>query len=81
MEKCTMLMMRSGKRQMTEGMELQIKDEIKTLREKNYKHLGIIGSRHHQTRGRWKKKNKKSISGERVNSTKLNYIARISWKG
>ena len=42
-EKCTMLVMKSGKRQLTDGMELPNKDKIKTLTEnETYKYLGIL---------------------------------------
>ena len=42
-EKCTMLVMKSGKRQLTDGMELSNKDKIKTLAEnETYKYLGIL---------------------------------------
>ena len=44
-EKCTMLVMKSGKRHMTDGIELPNQDKIRTLVEKEtYKYLGI-----HQT--------------------------------
>ena len=42
-EKCAMLIMKSGKRQLTDGMELPNKDKIKTLAEnETYKYLGIL---------------------------------------
>ena len=42
-EKCAMLVMKSGKRQLTDGMELQDQDKIRTLGEnKTYKYLGIL---------------------------------------
>ena len=42
-EKCTMLVMKSDKRQLTDGMELPNKDKIKTLLEnETYKYLGIL---------------------------------------
>ena len=40
-EKCTMLVMKSGKRHLTDGMELLNQDKIRTLGEK-YKYLGIL---------------------------------------
>ena len=41
--KCAMLIMKSGKRQMTEGIELPNKERIRTPREKEiYKHLRIL---------------------------------------
>ena len=43
MEKCNMLIMKSGKRQMTEGTELPNQDKIRAIREKEpYKYLGIL---------------------------------------
>ena len=42
-EKCAMLVMKSGKRQLTDGMELPNKDKIKTLAENGtYKYVGIL---------------------------------------
>ena len=42
-EKCVMLVMKSGKQQLTDGMELLNKDKIKTLAEnETYKYLGIL---------------------------------------
>ena len=42
-EKCAMLVMKSGKRQLTNGMELPNQDKIKTFTEnENYKYLGIL---------------------------------------
>ena len=42
-EKCAILVMKSGKRQLTDGMELPNKDKIKKLAEnETYKYLGIL---------------------------------------
>ena len=42
-EKCAMLVMKSGKRHLTEGMELPNEDKIRTLGEnETYKYLGIL---------------------------------------
>ena len=42
-EKCAMLVMKSGKRQLTDGMQLPNKDKIKTLAGNDtYKYLGIL---------------------------------------
>ena len=42
-EKCAMLVMKSGKRHLTDGMELPNKDKIKTLAEnETYKYMGIL---------------------------------------
>ena len=42
-EKCAMLVMKSGKRHLTDGMELPDQDKIRTFGEKEmYKYLGIL---------------------------------------
>ena len=42
-EKCAVLVMKSGKRHLTDGMELPNQDKIKTLAEnETYKYLGIL---------------------------------------
>ena len=42
-EKCAMLVMKSGKRQLTDGMKLPNQDKIRTLGVKEtYKYLGIL---------------------------------------
>ena len=42
-ENCTMLVMKSGKRHLTDGIELPNQDKIKTLAEnETYKYLGIL---------------------------------------
>ena len=42
-EKCAMLVMKSGKLQLTDGMELPNKDEIKTLAEnETYIYLSVL---------------------------------------
>ena len=42
-EKCAMLVKKSGKRHLTDGMELPSQDKIRTLREKEtYKYSGIL---------------------------------------
>ena len=61
-EKCAMLVMKRGKWQLTDGMELSHKDKIKTLAEnETYKYLGIFGGLHHQTSGN-ERKNSERIS-------------------
>ena len=43
LEKCAMLVMKSGKRHLTDGMELLNKEKIRTPGEKEtYKYLGIL---------------------------------------
>ena len=42
-EKCAMLVMKSGKQHRTDGMDLLNQNKIRTLGEnKTYKHLGIL---------------------------------------
>ena len=44
-EKCVMLVMKSGKQHLTDRMELPNQDKVRTLREKEtYKYLGIMGN-------------------------------------
>ena len=43
MEKCAMLIMKSGKRETMEGIEVPIQERIRMFGEKeNYKNLGIL---------------------------------------
>ena len=61
-EKCTMLVMNSGKQHMVKGVELPNQVVIRTLKEKEtYKYLRDIGSWHHQTTGN-ERKNLKRVS-------------------
>ena len=65
-EKCAMLVMKSGKRQLTDGMELSNKDKIKNARRKrNLQILGHLGGWHHQTSG-----NKGKIQKEYLRRTR-----------
>ena len=42
-KKCAMLVMKKGKKEITEGIELPSQDKIRKLEEKeNYKYLGIL---------------------------------------
>ena len=42
-EKCALFVMKSGKRNLTDGIELPNQDKIRTLAEnETYKHLGIL---------------------------------------
>ena len=67
-EKCTMLFMRNGKRQIMKGIELLNPEKIRMLGEKKtYKFLGIFES---DTIKVEIKELKKSISGERENYPK-----------
>ena len=86
-EKCTTLIMKSGKEQMTEGIELPNQEKIRTLEEKEtYNYLKILEAdtikyaEMKENMQRWKKKDFKNTSGERENYSKPNYIAEISSK-
>ena len=72
-EKCAMLIMKGGKRHITEGIDLPNREKIRTLGEKEI--LGNIGSGYRQTSRDERKNLKKSISGERESFSKQNYIA------
>ena len=63
-EKCAMLLMKSGKRHLTDGMELPNQDKIRTLGEnETYKYLGILEADTIK-QVQMKTKFKKNISGE-----------------
>ena len=64
--------MRSSKRHMTDGIELQNQDKIRTLGEKETdKYLGIL----EDDTLRWKKKLLKNISGRLESYWRQNYVA------
>ena len=80
-EKGNIVIIRTEKWHMTEGIELPNKETSECSGKKlNLQVHGNIGSGHHQTKWKWKKKFKKSISGERGNYWKPNHIAEISSK-
>ena len=63
-EKCAILIMKSGKRHLTDGMELPNHDKIKKLAEnETYKYLGILEADTIKQVER-KEKNSKRISQE-----------------
>ena len=74
-EKCVMLIMKSGKRQMTEEIERRNQENIRTLEEKEtYKYLGILEVdtiKHAEIKE--KNEKKKTLENE-----KPNYIVEIS---
>ena len=74
-EKCAIPVMKSGKQQLADGMELPNQDKIKTLTEsETYKYLAILEAdtiKHVEM----KKKFKKNISGELINYSRQNSIA------
>ena len=71
-EKCALLVMKSGKHHLTDGIEVLNQDKIRTVRKKgNLKILGDTGSWDHQKE--MKEKIKKEYSRQ-------NYIAETLWK-
>ena len=76
-EKCAMLVMKSGKQQLTDGMELPNEDKIKTLAEnETYKYLGIEEADTIK-QVEMKEKIPKNIAGELENHSRQNSIAEI----
>ena len=74
-QKCAMLVMKSNKRQLTDGMQLPNEDKIKTFAEnKTYKYLGILEADTIK-QVEMKEKFKKIISGELENYSRQNSIA------
>ena len=74
-EKCSMLVMKSGKQQLTDGMELPNQDNIKTLAEnETYKYLGILEADTIKKSGNERQNSKRNISVElkKLLETKLN---------
>ena len=79
-EKCAMLVMKSGKRHLTDEMELTNKDKIKTLAEnETYKYLGILEADTIK-QAEMKEKSRKNISEELENYSRQNSIAETSSK-
>ena len=73
--KCAMLIMKSGKRRTTEGIELPNKEKNRILGEKEtYKYLGILEADTIKQVKMEEKILKKSISGERESYSKPKYI-------
>ena len=63
-ERCAMLVMKSGKQHRIDGMELPNQDKIRTLAEnETYKYLGILEADIHQTSGD-ERQNSRRISQE-----------------
>ena len=70
LEKCAMLLMRSGKRQITEGIKFPIRERFRTLGEKEiYKCLGILAAyiiKHTDTKEKIRSQTNEQISGNQV---------------
>ena len=80
-EKCAMLIMRSGKWQTTEGIELPNQERIRTRGEKeNYKYLGILETSIIKQVKMKEKRKRKSISDERKRFSNTSSVAGISSK-
>ena len=74
-EKCAMLIMKSGKRHRTDRTELPKQDMIRTLGQKEpYKYLEILEADTIK-KWRWKKKLRKNISGQPYSYSRQNYVA------
>ena len=69
-EKCAMLGVKSGKRHLTDGMEIPNQDKIRMLREKEtYKYLGILDGNTIK-----QKKSRKNITEEQESYTQKKNI-------
>ena len=73
-EKCAMLVMKSSKWHLTDGMELPNKDKIKTLGEKKPTNTWGYWKLTLSNKRSWKKKLRKNISGEPESYSRQNYI-------
>ena len=77
-----MVILKSRKRQITEGIQLSNQEKIRTLWEKEtYEYFGILEVDTIKQVEMKKKKIKKKISEERENYSKPNCIAKISSNG
>ena len=75
-----MLVMKSGKRHMTDGMELPNHDKIRTLEEnETYNYLGILEADTIK-KWKWKARPENNITGERENYLRQNSPAETSSK-
>ena len=74
-EKCAILVMKSGKQHLTDRMELPNQDKIRKLREKETcKYLGILEADTIKQVETKEEKIRKSISGELKSYTRQSYI-------
>ena len=75
-EKCAMLVMKSGKQQLTDGMEQPNQDKIRTLAEnETYKYLGILRVTS-WNKWKWKTNFKNNITGELESYSRHSYLAK-----
>ena len=74
-EKCALLVMKSGKQHLTDGMEILNQDKIRPLGEKEtYKYLSILEADNIK-QVKMKDKFKKNIAGELENYSRQNSLA------
>ena len=74
-EKCVMLVMKNGKRHLTDGMKLPNQDKIRTpAKNETYKYFGILEA-DTSNKCKWKTKFKKNFSGELENYYRQNSLA------
>ena len=79
-EKCAMLVMKSGKWHLMDRMKLPNKDKIRTLWEnETYKYLGILEAE--TIKQRWKKKSRKNISGKLERYSTLKELILVRYSG
>ena len=78
LEKCAMLRIRGGKRQITEGIELTNQERIRTLEEENYKNFGILETDSTEQVEMKGKKKGMSTFGKRENFSKPSSAVEIS---
>ena len=80
-EKCAILIMRSRKQHMTEGIELPNQEKKRMIGEKKLTNTWEYWKLTPSKKWRWRKKLKKSIFGEQGDYSKPNYIAETLSKG
>ena len=66
--------MKSGKRHLTDGMELQHQNNVRTLKKGNIQILMHLGGWYNQTNGDDRKKLIKNISEEPESYSRQNYV-------
>ena len=75
-EKCAMLVMKSGKQHLTDGIELPNQDMIRTLGEKEmYKYLGIFEADTNKQVEMNEKKLRKNVLDELESYSRQNWLA------
>ena len=80
-EKCSMLLMKCGKRHMTEGMELPNQKKLERSEKRKPTNTWEYWKLTSQNKLKLKKKLRKSISGEPENYSRQKYIVETLSKG